>query len=297
MSKSLIHPSDLRAGLADIEMADETVDLVYKNLSEGQAHLQGEPFDIKDLPEGVSKLQISDNVRSDTSPNEYSDEDDEEGEDEYEEVYDPVSAFQDFLDETGSYLISKLKKGEKIKKTWSEVSRVIYSYVMSNFPPRPPKPTTKDIAVQADLKKPNEIQKISEHKSKSEPSPREPVVEMHKHATLENPEDDEGALESEIAHQVAESYSKKYKFPSKSSGIFLWNFEQLKMNLDDIVQVARGVPGISQIVERGGKLPLRCMLGYVGLETSKRFRSLVNQDKLCKLMQEDLNAYSVSSNN
>ncbi|QSI97694.1 phosphoprotein [Matlo bat lyssavirus] len=297
MSKSLIHPSDLRAGLADIEMADETVDLVYRNLSEGQAHLQGEPFDIKDLPEGVSKLQISDNPINDALLHEDSEEEEEDGEDEYEEVYDPVSAFQDFLDETGSYLVSKLKKGEKIRKTWLEVSRVIYGYVMSNFPPRSPKPSTRDIAIQADVKKPVDTPKALEQRPKTEPPIKEPVVELHKPTIPEGIEDDEGALESEIAHQVAESYSKKYKFPSRSSGIFLWNFEQLKMNLDDIVQVARGVPGITQMVERGGKLPLRCMLGFVGLETSKRFRSLVNQDKLCKLMQEDINNYSASSTN
>nr|8B8V_B Chain B, Phosphoprotein [Lyssavirus rabies] len=58
MSKIFVNPSAIRAGLADLEMAEETVDLINRNIEDNQAHLQGEPIEVDNLPEDMGRLHL-----------------------------------------------------------------------------------------------------------------------------------------------------------------------------------------------------------------------------------------------
>ncbi|AFQ62095.1 phosphoprotein [Ikoma lyssavirus] len=287
MSKNLIRPSDIRAGLQDIEMAEDTVNLVYQNLMSDQAHLREDPIDIKTLPEhfqGISLKGNEGNTADRQEEEEY--EDDTESED-----IDPMEELQDFLDDLGSQILSRLKKGDKIKKIWPGASLSIQNFVKTKFLSKISDAVCEDKFSQTDP-----IMSFCEGSTiPSESLEYEKEVEMRddesNQCCSELHEDEE--VEAEIAHQVGESFAKKYKFPSRSSGIFLWNFEQLKMNLDDIVKTAQEVPGIIEWAREGKNLPLRGILGYVGLKHSKRFQLLVDQDRMSNLIQKDLDSYSV----
>nr|O56773.1 RecName: Full=Phosphoprotein; Short=Protein P; AltName: Full=Protein M1 [Lyssavirus lagos]AAC04584.1 phosphoprotein [Lyssavirus lagos] len=295
MSKGLIHPSAIRSGLVDLEMAEETVDLVHKNLADSQAHLQGEPLNVDSLPEDMRKMRLT----NAPSEREIIEEDEEEysSEDEYylSQGQDPMVPFQNFLDELGTQIVRRMKSGDGFFKIWSAASEDIKGYVLSTFM----KPET-----QATVSKPTQTDSLSVPRPsqgytsvpRDKPSNSESQGGGVKPKKVQKSEwtrdtDEISDIEGEVAHQVAESFSKKYKFPSRSSGIFLWNFEQLKMNLDDIVKTSMNVPGVDKIAEKGGKLPLRCILGFVSLDSSKRFRLLADTDKVARLMQDDIHNY------
>ncbi|ADD84508.1 phosphoprotein [Lyssavirus shimoni] len=295
MSKGLIHPSSIRSGLVDLEMAEETVDLIHKNLTDGQAHLQGEPLDVDSLPEDMRRMRLIDMSRQ--KDIRIGDEGESSSEDEFylPSGKDPMVPLQDFLDEIGAQVVKRMKSGDGFFKIWSTVTEDIKGYISSNFTAAEPRSSdnksvqTEPAQIQKGLPEPpsheekaKETQESSKNRQESKPAPS---------SDWDNNQEEVDDIEGEVAHQVAESFSKKYKFPSRSSGIFLWNFEQLKMNLDDIVKAALNIPGIDKIAEKGGKLPLRCILGYVSLSASKRFCLLADNDKTARLMQDDINNY------
>nr|ABZ81218.1 phosphoprotein [Lyssavirus duvenhage]ACF32421.1 phosphoprotein [Lyssavirus duvenhage]ACF37211.1 phosphoprotein [Lyssavirus duvenhage] len=295
MSKIFINPSDIRSGLADLEMAEETVELVNRNMEDSQAHLQGVPIDVETLPEDIQRLHITDpqaSLRQDMV--------DEQKHREDEDFYltgreNPLSPFQTHLDAIGLRIVRKMKTGEGFFKIWSQAVEDIVSYVALNFS-IPVNKLFEDKSTQTVTEKSQQASASSapNRHEKSSQSARVNSKDASGPAALDwtasNEADDE-SVEAEIAHQIAESFSKKYKFPSRSSGIFLWNFEQLKMNLDEIVREVKEIPGVIKMAKDGMKLPLRCMLGGVASTHSRRFQILVNPEKLGKVMQEDLDKY------
>nr|Q8B6J8.1 RecName: Full=Phosphoprotein; Short=Protein P; AltName: Full=Protein M1 [Rabies virus HEP-FLURY]ADK90868.1 phosphoprotein [Lyssavirus rabies]BAN84678.1 phosphoprotein [Rabies viral vector pHEP5.0-delG-mRFP]BAN84683.1 phosphoprotein [Rabies viral vector pHEP5.0-CVSG-mRFP]ADK90869.1 phosphoprotein [Lyssavirus rabies]ADK90870.1 phosphoprotein [Lyssavirus rabies] len=295
MSKIFVNPSAIRAGLADLEMAEETVDLINRNIEDNQAHLQGEPIEVDNLPEDMRQFHLDDEKLSNLG------EMVRVGEGKYREDFqmnegeDPNLLFQSYLDNVGVQIVRQMRSGERFLKIWSQTVEEIISYVSVNFP-NPPGRSSEDKSTQTtgrELKK--ETTSILSQRE-SQPSKAGMVAQVASGPpSLEwsatNGEDDL-SVEAEIAHQIAESFSKKYKFPSRSSGIFLYNFEQLEMNLDDIVKEAKNVPGVTRLAHDGSKIPLRCVLGWVALANSKKFQLLVEADKLSKIMQDDLDRYT-----
>nr|AGF84751.1 phosphoprotein [Lyssavirus rabies] len=295
MSKIFVNPSAIRAGLADLEMAEETVDLINRNIEDNQAHLQGEPIEVDNLPDDMRRLQLDDGKPS--GLNEMA----AAGESKYREDFqmdegeDPGFLFQSYLDNVGVQIVRQMRSGERFLKIWSQTVEEIISYVTVNFstPSGRPSEDKSTQTVGKELKKetPSAFSQREGQSSKArmvaQTASGPPALEW----SATNEEDDL-SVEAEIAHQIAESFSKKYKFPSRSSGIFLYNFEQLKMNLDDIVKESKNVPGVTRLAHDGSKLPLRCVLGWVALANSKKFQLLVEPDKLNKVMQDDLNRYT-----
>nr|AAK55028.1 phosphoprotein [Lyssavirus rabies] len=295
MSKIFVNPSAIRAGLADLEMAEETVDLINRNIEDNQAHLQGEPIEVDSLPEDMRRLHLDDREPSDLSGMAKLGEGKPPEDFQMDEGEDPTLLFQSHLDNVGVQIVRQMRSGERFLKIWSQTAEEIISYVTVNFPYPPGKPSEDKFTQTTDREPKKE--------SSSTPSQRESQslkVRMAARAASGPPalewsttnEEDDLSVEAEIAHQIAESFSKKYKFPSRSSGIFLYNFEQLKMNLDDIVKEAKNVPGVTRLAHDGSRLPLRCVLGWVALANSKKFQLLVDSDKLSKIMQDDLNRYT-----
>nr|AMA67973.1 phosphoprotein [Lyssavirus rabies] len=295
MSKIFVNPSAIRAGLADLEMAEETVDLINRNIEDNQAHLQGEPIEVDNLPDDMRRLQLEDGKPSNFG------EIAEVGESKFREDFqmdegeDPSLLFQSYLDNVGVQIVRQMRSGERFLKIWSQTVEEIISYVTVNFP-NPPGKSLEDKSTQTTGRELKKETTLSSSQRESQSSKVRMVAQ-----TASGPpalewsatnEEDDLSVEAEIAHQIAESFSKKYKFPSRSSGIFLYNFEQLKMNLDDIVKEAKNVPGVTRLAHDGSKLPLRCVLGWVALASSKRFQLLVEPDKLNKVMQDDLNRYT-----
>nr|AAK55064.1 phosphoprotein [Lyssavirus rabies] len=294
MSKIFVNPSAIRAGLADLEMAEETVDLVAKNIEDNQAHLQGEPIEVDSLPEDMRRLQLDDEKPSGLGVIAKAGESKCQEDFQMDEGEDPALFFQSYLDNIGVQMVRQMRSGERFLKIWSQTVEEIISYVSVNFPSLPRK-ASEDKATQTanqELKKKTmsvssqRESKSSKAKMAAQTASGPPALEW----SATNEEDDL-SVEAEIAHQIAESFSKKYKFPSRSSGIFLYNFEQLKMNLDDIVKESKNVPSVTRLAHDGSKLPLRCVLGWVALANSKKFQLLVEPDKLNKIMQDDLNRY------
>nr|AFN24176.1 phosphoprotein [Lyssavirus rabies] len=294
MSKIFVNPSAIRAGLADLEMAEETVDLIARNIEDNQAHLQGEPIEVDSLPEDMRRLQLDDEKLSGLGEMAKAGESKCQEDFQMDEGEDPVFLFQSYLDNVGVQIVRQMRSGERFLKIWSQTVEEIISYVTVNFPDLSGK-SSEDKATQTanrEIKK-ETVSASSQRESQSsktkmaaQTASGPPALEW----SAANEEDDL-SVEAEIAHQIAESFSKKYKFPSRSSGIFLYNFEQLKMNLDDIVKESKNVPGVTRLAHDGSKLPLRCVLGWVALANSKRFQLLVEPDKLNKIMQDDLNRY------
>nr|APD77157.1 phosphoprotein [Lyssavirus rabies]AUT19518.1 phosphoprotein [Lyssavirus rabies] len=295
MSKIFVNPSAIRAGLADLEMAEETVDLINRNIEDNQAHLQGEPIEVDSLPEDMRRLHLDDREPSDLSGMVKLGEGKPREDFQMDEGEDPILLFQSYLDNVGVQIVRQMRSGERFLKIWSQTAEEIISYVTVNFP-NPPGRSSEDKFTQTTDREPKK-------ESPSASSQRESQslkVRMAAQAASGPPalewsatnEEDDLSVEAEIAHQIAESFSKKYKFPSRSSGIFLYNFEQLKMNLDDIVKEAKNVPGVTRLAHDGSRLPLRCVLGWVALANSKKFQLLVDSDKLSKIMQDDLNRYT-----
>nr|AEX92734.1 phosphoprotein [Lyssavirus rabies] len=295
MSKIFVNPSAIRAGLADLEMAEETVDLINRNIEDNQAHLQGEPIEVDNLPDDMRRLQLDDGKPS--GLNEMA----AAGESKYREDFqmdegeDPGFLFQSYLDNVGVQIVRQMRSGERFLKIWSQTVEEIISYVTVNFstPSGRPSEDKSTQTIGKELKK-ETLSASSQRESQSskarmmaQTASGPPALEW----SATNEEDDL-SVEAEIAHQIAESFSKKYKFPSRSSGIFLYNFEQLKMNLDDIVKESKNVPGVTRLAHDGSKLPLRCVLGWVALANSKKFQLLVEPDKLNKVMQDDLSRYT-----
>nr|BAU20516.1 phosphoprotein [Lyssavirus rabies]BAU20517.1 phosphoprotein [Lyssavirus rabies] len=295
MSKIFVNPSAIRAGLADLEMAEETVDLINKNIEDNQAHLQGEPIEVDNLPEDMRRLQLDDGKPSDLG------EIAKAGESKYREDFqmdegeDPGLLFQSYLDNVGVQIVRQMRAGERFLKIWSQTVEEIISYVAINFS-YPSGRSSEDKSTQTtgrELKK--ETPSASSQRESQSSKARMAAQTASGPPALEwsaTNEEDDLSVEAEIAHQIAESFSKKYKFPSRSSGIFLYNFEQLKMNLDDIVKESKNVPGVTRLAHDGSKLPLRCILGFVAMANSKKFQLLVEPDKLNKIMQDDLNRYT-----
>nr|ACV86807.1 phosphoprotein [Lyssavirus mokola]AGQ16859.1 phosphoprotein [Lyssavirus mokola] len=295
MSKDLVHPSLIRAGIVELEMAEETTDLINRTIESNQAHLQGEPLYVDSLPEDMSRLRIGDKSRRTKTEEEERDEGSSEEDNYLSEGQDPLILFQNFLDEIGARAVKRLKTGEGFFRVWSALSDDIKGYVSTNIMTSGER-DTRSIQIQTEPTASVSSGNESRHDSESMHDPNDKKDHTPDHDVVPDIESstDKGEIrdiEGEVAHQVAESFSKKYKFPSRSSGIFLWNFEQLKMNLDDIVKAAMNVPGVERIAEKGGKLPLRCILGFVALDSSKRFRLLADNDKVARLIQEDINSY------
>ncbi|AOZ21304.1 phosphoprotein [Lleida bat lyssavirus] len=288
MSKNLIRPSDIRAGLQDIEMAEDTVNLVYQNLISDQAHLKGDPIDVKSLPEQFQGITLRDN---DDVEQEDEGEDSMEDEPDFDEI-DPLEELQDFLDDLGSQMLARLKRGDKIKKIWPGVSLSIQNFVKTKFMFQIPEASSEDKATQTEMHLESSTKKLSVEVPKETPRITPKETKKSDIASVEGYQATDEEAEAEVAHQIGESFAKKYKFPSRSAGIFLWNFEQLKMNLDDIVQTAMELPGVADCAKDGKRLPLRGVLGYVGLKHSKKFQLLVNHDKMGQLIQKDLDTYT-----
>nr|ARB51482.1 phosphorprotein [Lyssavirus rabies] len=295
MSKIFVNPSAIRAGLADLEMAEETVDLINRNIEDNQAHLQGEPIEVDNLPDDMRRLQLDDGKPS--GLNEMA----AAGESKYREDFqmdegdDPGFLFQSYLDNVGVQIVRQMRSGERFLKIWSQTVEEIISYVTVNFstPSGRPSEDKSTQTVGKELKK--ETPSASSQRESQSSKARMVAQTASGPPALEwsaTNEEDDLSVEAEIAHQIAESFSKKYKFPSRSSGIFLYNFEQLKMNLDDIVKESKNVPGVARLAHDGSKLPLRCVLGWVALANSKKFQLLVEPDKLNKVMQDDLSRYT-----
>nr|ACI01062.1 phosphoprotein [Lyssavirus rabies] len=295
MSKIFVNPSAIRAGLADLEMAEETVDLINRNIEDNQAHLQGEPIEVDNLPDDMRRLQLDDGKPS--GLNEMA----AAGESKYREDFqmdegeDSGFLFQSYLDNVGVQIVRQMRSGERFLKIWSQTVEEIISYVTVNFstPSGRPSEDKSTQTVGKELKK--ETPSASSQRESQSSKARMVAQTASGPPALEwsaTNEEDDLSVEAEIAHQIAESFSKKYKFPSRSSGIFLYNFEQLKMNLDDIVKESKNVPGVTRLAHDGSKLPLRCVLGWVALANSKKFQLLVEPDKLNKVMQDDLSRYT-----
>nr|ACL98055.1 phosphoprotein [Lyssavirus rabies]ADD84783.1 phosphoprotein [Lyssavirus rabies] len=295
MSKIFVNPSAIRAGLADLEMAEETVDLINRNIEDNQAHLQGEPIEVDNLPEDMRQFHLGDEKLSNLG------EMVRVGEGKYREDFqmdegeDPNLLFQSYLDNVGVQIVRQMRSGERFLKIWSQTVEEIISYVTVNFP-NPPGRSSEDKSTQTTGRELKKETTSTLSQRESQPSKAGMVAQVASGPpSLEwsaTNEEDDLSVEAEIAHQIAESFSKKYKFPSRSSGIFLYNFEQLEMNLDDIVKEAKNVPGVTRLAHDGSKIPLRCVLGWVALANSKKFQLIVEADKLSKIMQDDLDRYT-----
>nr|AKN89676.1 phosphoprotein [Lyssavirus rabies] len=294
MSKIFVSPSAIRAGLADLEMAEETVDLIARNIEDNQAHLQGDPIEVDGLPEDLRRLQLDDEKPSGLNEMAKAGESKCQEDFQMDEEEDPALLFQSYLDNIGVQIVRQMRSGERFLKIWSQTVEEILSYVTVNFPSLPGK-SSEDKATQTAYREPKKETVSTSAQRESQSSKAKMVAQ-----TASGPpaldwsatnEENDLSVDAEIAHQIAESFSKKYKFPSRSSGIFLYNFEQLKMNLDDIVRESKNVPGVTRLAHDGSKLPLRCMLGWVALANSRKFQLLVEPDKLNKIMQDDLNRY------
>nr|ADK90897.1 phosphoprotein [Lyssavirus rabies] len=294
MSKMFVNPSAIRAGLADLEMAEETVDLINKNIEDNQAHLQGEPIEVDNLPEDMRRLHLDDGKSSDLGEMATAGEGKHREDFQMDEGEDPGLLFQPYLDNVGVQIVRQMRSGERFLKIWSQTVEEIISYVTVNFP-NPSGKSSEDKSTQTTSREPKK-------ETTSTPSLRESQSSKSRKTALTasgppsfewsaTNEEDDLSVEDEIALQIAESFSKKYKFPSRSSGIILYNLEQLKMNLDDIVKEAKNVPGVTRLAHDESKLPLRCVLGWVALANSKKFHLLVEAHKLNKIMQDDLNLY------
>nr|BAD04911.1 phosphoprotein [Lyssavirus rabies] len=295
MSKIFVNPSAIRAGLADLEMAEETVDLINRNIEDNQAHLQGEPIEVDSLPEDMSRPHPDDGKLPDPGRMSKAGEGRHQEDPQMDEGEDPSLLFQSYLDNVGVQIVRQMRSGERFLKIWSQTVEEIISYVTVNFP-NPSGRSSEDKSTQTTSQEPKKetTSTPSQRKSQSLKS-RTMAQTASGPPSLEwsaTNEEDDLSVEAEIAHQIAESFSKKYKFPSRSSGIFLYHFEQLKMNLDDIVKEAKNVPGVTRLAHDGSKLPLRCVLGWVALANSKKFQLLVEANKLNKIMQDDLNRYA-----
>nr|BAL22328.1 phosphoprotein [Lyssavirus rabies] len=295
MSKIFVNPSAIRAGLADLEMAEETVDLIARNIEDNQAHLQGDPIEVDSLPEDMRRLQLDDDKPSGLGSIAKAGESKCQEDFQMDEAEDPALLFQSYLDNVGIQIVRQMKSGGRFLKIWSQTVEEIISYVTVNFSGAPGK-SSKDKATQTvGLEVTKETKSASSQRASQPPKVKMAAQTVSGPPALEwsvANEEDDPSVEAEIAHQIAESFSKKYKFPSRSSGIFLYNFEQLKMNLDDIVKESKNVPGVTRLAHDGSKLPLRCVLGWVALANSKKFQLLVEPDKLNKIMQDDLNRYT-----
>nr|AFM52691.1 phosphoprotein [Lyssavirus rabies] len=295
MSKIFVNPSAIRAGLADLEMAEETVDLINRNIEDNQAHLQGEPIEVDNLPDDMRRLQLDDGKPSGLTEMAAAGESKYREDFQMDEGEDPGFLFQSYLDNVGVQIVRQMRSGERFLKIWSQTVEEIISYVTVNFS-TPSGRSSEDKSTQTvgkELKK--ETPSASSQRESQSLKARMVAQTASGPPALEwsaTNEEDDLSVEAEIAHQIAESFSKKYKFPSRSSGIFLYNFEQLKMNLDDIVKESKNVPGVTRLAHDGSKLPLRCVLGWVALANSKKFQLLVEPDKLNKVMQDDLNRYT-----
>nr|QFP98482.1 PP [Lyssavirus rabies]QFP98487.1 PP [Lyssavirus rabies]QFP98492.1 PP [Lyssavirus rabies] len=295
MSKIFVNPSAIRAGLADLEMAEETVDLINRNIEDNQAHLQGEPIEVDNLPDDMRRLQLDDGKPSDLNEMAAAGESKYREDFQMDEGEDPGFLFQSYLDNVGVQIVRQMRSGERFLKIWSQTVEEIISYVTVNFstPSGRPSEDKSTQTVGKELKK--ETPSASSQRESQSSKARMVAQTASGPPALEwsaTNEEDDLSVEAEIAHQIAESFSKKYKFPSRSSGIFLYNFEQLKMNLDDIVKESKNVPGVTRLAHDGSKLPLRCVLGWVALANSKKFQLLVEPDKLNKVMQDDLSRYT-----
>nr|BAF74707.1 phosphoprotein [Lyssavirus rabies] len=295
MSKVFVNPSAIRAGLADLEMAEETVDLIARNIEDNQAHLQGDPIEVDSLPEDLRRLQLDDEKPSGLGEMAKVGESKCQEDFQMDDAEDPTLLFQSYLDNVGVQIVRQMRSGERFLKIWSQTVEEIISYVTVNFPSLPGK-SSENKATQTANRGPRKETVPDSSQRESQPSKARMAAQ-----TASGPpalewsaanEEDDPSVEAEIAHQIAESFSKKYKFPSRSSGIFLYNFEQLKMNLDDIVRESKNVPSVIRLAHDGSKLPLRCVLGWVALANSKKFQLLVEPDKLNKIMQDDLNRYT-----
>nr|ABV64407.1 phosphoprotein [Lyssavirus rabies] len=295
MSKISVNPSAIRAGLADLEMAEETVDLINRNIEDNQARLLLNSIGKEQVPGDMKRIQLDDGKPS--GLNEMA----AAGESKYredllmDEGEDPGFLFQSYLDNVGVQIVRQMRSGEKFLKIWSQTVEEIISYVTVNFstPSGRPSEDKSTQTVGKELKK--ETPSASSQRESQSSKARMVAQTASGPPALEwsaTNEEDDLSVEAEIAHQIAESFSKKYKFPSRSSGIFLYNFEQLKMNLDDIVKESKNVPGVTRLAHDGSKLPLRCVLGWVALANSKKFQLLVEPDKLNKVMQDDLSRYT-----
>nr|ADK90880.1 phosphoprotein [Lyssavirus rabies] len=295
MSKIFVNPSAIRAGLADLEMAEETVDLINRNIEDNQAHLQGEPIEVDNLPDDMRRLQLDDGKPSGLNDMAAAGESKYREDFQMDEGEDPGFLFQSYLDNVGVQIVRQMRSGERFLKIWSQTVEEIISYVTVNFstPSGRPSEDKSTQTVGKELKK--ETPSASSQRESQSSKARMVAQTASGPPALEwsaTNEEDDLSVEAEIAHQIAESFSKKYKFPSRSSGIFLYNFEQLKMNLDDIVKESKNVPGVTRLAHDGSKLPLRCVLGWVALANSKKFQLLVEPDKLNKVMQDDLSRYT-----
>nr|AEE36635.1 phosphoprotein [Lyssavirus rabies] len=295
MSKIFVNPSAIRAGLADLEMAEETVDLINRNIEDNQAHLQGEPIEVDSLPEDMRRLHLDDGKPSDLGEMARSGEGKYREDFQMDEGEDPVLLFQSYLDNVGVQIVRQMRSGERFLKIWSQTVEEIISYVTVNFPNSPRKSSEEKFTQTTGRDPKKEMAPPSSQRESQCSKARMAAQAASGPPALEwsaTNEEDDLSVEAEIAHQIAESFSKKYKFPSRSSGIFLYNFEQLKMNLDDIVKEAKNVPGVTRLAHNGSKLPLRCILGWVALANSKKFQFVVESDRLSKIMQDDLNRYT-----
>nr|ADR67394.1 phosphoprotein [Lyssavirus rabies] len=295
MSKIFVNPSAIRAGLADLEMAEETVDLINRNIEDNQAHLRGEPIEVDNLPEDMRRLHLDDGKSSNLGEMAKAEEGKYREDFQMDEGEDPSLLFQSYLDNVGVQIVRQMRSGERFLKIWSQTVEEIISYVTVNFP-NPSGRSSEDKSTQTTGREPKKETTSTPSQRESQSSKTRMAAQAASGpAALDwsaTNEEDDLSVEAEIAHQIAESFSKKYKFPSRSSGIFLYNFEQLKMNLDDIVKEAKNVPGVTRLAHDGSKLPLRCVLGWVALANSKKFQLLVEADKLNKIMQDDLNRYA-----
>nr|QJF11540.1 phosphoprotein [Lyssavirus rabies]BAN67067.1 phosphoprotein [Lyssavirus rabies] len=295
MSKIFVNPSAIRAGLADLEMAEETVDLIARNIEDNQAHLQGDPIEVDSLPEDIRRLQLDDEKPSGFGGVTKVEDSIFQEDFRMDEGEDPALLFQLYLDNVGVQMVRQMRSGERFLKIWSRTVEEIISYVTVNFP-NPSRRSSEDKATQTAGREHKREMGPASSQRENQPSKAKMAAQTASGpSALEwsaaNKEDDP-SVEAEIAHQIAESFSKKYKFPSRSSGIFLYNFEQLKMNLDDIVKESKNVPSVTRLAHDGSKIPLRCVLGWVALAKSKKFQLLVEPDKLNKIMQDDLNRYA-----
>ncbi|EEW7209786.1 hypothetical protein D6W40_27310, partial [Escherichia coli] len=185
------------------------------------------PIEVDSLPEDMKRLQLEDEKPSGLGEMAKSGESKCQEDFQMDEGEDPALLFQSYLDNVGVQMVRQMRSGERFLKIWSHTVEEIISYVMVNFPSLPRK-SSEDKATQTvnrELKKgtvsvsSQRESQLSKAKMVAQTASGPPALEW----SATNEEDDL-SVEAEIAHQIAESFSKKYKFPSRSSGIFLYNF-------------------------------------------------------------------------
>nr|ADN68314.1 phosphoprotein [Lyssavirus mokola] len=295
MSKDLVHPSLISAGILELEMAEQTTELMNRTIKSNQAHLDCYPFYVDSLLEDMGRLKIEGKSDKTKTEEEERDERRSEGDDYRSDRQDPLVLFLNFLDEIGAKAGKKLKTGDGFFRVRSALSDDIKGYVSTHLVPSKAR-ETKSIQIQT------EPTALSSFAIESRPVSWCVPDQTHKgdhdthHDMVSNVESATETAElrdidGEVDYQVAESFSQKFKFASRSSGILLWNFEHLKLNMDDIVKAAMNVPGVDLIADKEGKLPLRCILEFVALESSKRFWLFANNDKVATLIPDDVNSY------